>query len=185
MVEASSILSWYALNTKPHCELLVCTGLAQRGIESYLPALKAGRVGRETPFFPCYLFVHADLKQLGRSALQYLPGVRRLVAYDDAPVPVADALIEHIRIKLAELEHEVKDGRGQVLRHGDRVRITSGPLAGVDAVFDCSLSSHDRVRLLVDFIRRGASVEIDRGYIEKLKKDRLAEWARKQVQARY
>ena len=50
---------------------------------------------------------------------------------------------------------------------GDRVRITSGPLRDLDAVFDQSLSSVDRVRILLDVMGRMTPVEIDYTQIQK------------------
>ncbi len=166
------MLNWYALHTKPHSEKLVCNTLSARGVETYLPLWQPPRPSRRMrgprPFFPCYLFVHADLETLGVSALQYLPGVRRLVFSGGEPARVPPAAIDRIRVRLSELEKSITDGLGEPLAAGDRVMITSGPLAGLEAVFDRGLSDEARVRLLVDFLQRGTAVEIDREAIRKV-----------------
>jgi transcriptional antiterminator RfaH len=165
------VLSWYALNSKPHSEKSVYEGLTARGIEGYLPLWqpprRSPRAQALLPFFPCYLFALVDLEVVGLSALQYLPGVRRLVSCGDQPARVPQAAIERIRARLSEMERSITDAMGRPLAPGDRVLITGGPLAGLEASFDCRLSSDERVRLLVDFLQTGTHVEIDREFVQK------------------
>ena len=167
------MLNWYALNSKPHSEKIVHDGLSARGIEVYLPVLQApthgARAALARPFFPSYLFAHVDLDRVGLSALQYLPGVRRLVFCGDQPAPVPQAAIDRIRLRLKELEKGITDGAGEPLAPGDRVLITSGPLAGLEAVFDRRLSSEERVRVLINFLQRGMHVDIEREAVRKIR----------------
>ncbi len=166
------MLDWYALNSKPHSEKIVYDALLARGIEAYLPAWqppqRSTRARGPRPFFPCYLFAHADLDAIGLSVLQYLPGVRRLVFCGDQPARVPQVAIDRIRVRLAELEHSFTDAEGEPLFPGDRVVITDGPLAGLEAVFDRRLSSDARVRLLINFLQHGTRVEIERERIRKV-----------------
>ncbi len=163
------MLSWYALYTKPHKERQVEAVLASRGIETYLPLVPQGTRGtRPHAFFPCYLFAHVDLEAVGLSALQYVPGVRRLVFCGDQPARVPQAVIDRLQLRLSELDKCITDASGEPLTTGDRVVITSGPLAGFDAVFDRRLSSGERVRLLVNFLQRGTRVEIEREFVRKV-----------------
>ncbi len=165
------MLNWYALNTKPCSERSVVEALAVRGIEAYVPLWRRPRRGSRArasvPYFPGYLFAHVDLEAVGLSALQYLPGVRRLVFCGEQPARVPKASIDRIRTRLAELELSATDSMGESLAAGDRVVITGGPLAGLEASFDCRLSSDQRVRLLLDFIQTGAHLDIDRELVRK------------------
>ncbi len=165
------MLNWYALNSKPHSEQTVYDALVARGIEAYLPVWQPPRRTKRArgprPFFPCYLFAHADLEVVGLSALQYLPGVRRIVFCGDQPARVPPTAIERIRVRLKELEQCFTDAIGEPLSPGDIVTITDGPLAGLDAVFDRRLSSGERVRLLVNFLQRGLPVDIEREFVRK------------------
>ncbi len=185
MTEPFDHSAWYAIYCKPQAESLVLAQLQNKGIEGYLPlwqpAGRAGRVPGPKPYFPCYHFAHADLQVVGISALHYLPGVRHLVLSGGRPAEVPSVMIERIRQQLERQARAVTDAAGRTLVHGDPVRITGGPLAGFDAVFDCRLSSEQRVRILVNFIQKGTHVEIEREYIEKMN---LAEWARRQVTKR-
>jgi transcriptional antiterminator RfaH len=165
------MLNWYALNCKPHCERLVSVGLASRGIGAYLPlwqpSLHLTRVTRPHPFFPGYLFAHADLETVGLSALQYLPGVRRLVFYGDQPAPIPETAVLAIERRLAEMHKCIVDGVGQPLTKGDRVVITAGPFQGYEGIFDRRLSPEDRVRLFIDFSKKLTPLEIEREYVRR------------------
>ena len=54
------------------------------------------------------------------------------------------------------------------LRQGDRVRIRTGPLRDLEAVFDQPLSPKERVRILLNVLGRMTPVEIDYSQIEPL-----------------
>ena len=152
---------WYALYTKPRKERQVDALLQGRGIETYLPTVRRKVRRRDRPdrvvYFPCYLFALLDFKVTPHSSIAWMPGVRRIVAFGDQPAAVADEIIDLIRGRLSDVE-EVGYGR---LKKGDRVRIQSGPLRDLEAIFDQPLSSKDRVRVLLDVMGRMTPAEID------------------------
>ena len=92
------------------------------------------------------------------------PGMRRIVSTGDQPAIVADEIVALVRRRLEGAEEVDPDSPQQ----GDRVRITSGPLRDLEAVFDQSLSSADRVRILLDVMGRMTPVDIDRSEIAKI-----------------
>ncbi len=152
---------WYALYTKPHKERQVYTLLRGRNIEAYLPTVRRKVRRRDRPerivFFPCYLFARIDFEIVPRSSIDWMPGMRRIVCSGDRPTIVADEIVELIRRRLQDAE-EVGYGR---FKQGDRVRITSGPLRDLEAVFDQPLSAADRVRVLLEVMGRLTPVELD------------------------
>ena len=79
-------------------------------------------------------------------------------------VETADEIVALIRRRLKDIE-EVGYGK---LKQGDRVRITSGPLRDLEAVFDQPLSAADRVRVLLSVMGRMTPVEIDYSQIVPL-----------------
>ncbi len=165
------MLGWYALNSKPKSEQYVCEILFSRGIEVYLPLWHPpkgpGQVSKARPYFPSYLFARADLEVIGISALQYLPGVRRLVFCGDQPAQIEEAAIDEIRRRLAELDETVLDSVGRRLNQGDRVLITAGAFQGYEAIFDRRLSSGERVRVLIDFLQKRTPLELESQMIQK------------------
>jgi transcriptional antiterminator RfaH len=152
---------WYALYTKPKKEQQVAAQLEEEGIETYLPTVQRKVRRRDRPdrvvYFPCYLFARLDFEVVPRSSIAWMPGIRRIVAFGEQPAVVDDQLIRLIRRRLEDVEEVGYGG----LRQGDRVRIQSGPLRDLEAIFDRPLSSADRVRILLDVVGRMTPVDID------------------------
>jgi transcription antitermination factor NusG len=105
-----------------------------------------------------------DLSVVPRSTIDWMPGVRRIVGTGGQPAVVDDEIVETVRQRLDALE-EVGYGN---LKHGDRVRITSGPLRDLEAVFDKPMSPAHRVRILLDVVGRMTPVEIDYSEIKSI-----------------
>jgi transcriptional antiterminator RfaH len=159
------------VQTKPRAEHQVREALADKGLVVYLPLVKVARVNPRArpvvPLFPGYLFVQVDLVQVGQSAINWVPGVVRLVNFGGEPAVVPEAVVEHVKRRLAEVEKSGELGLGP-FRHGDRVRITTGPFRDLDAVFDQRLSAKGRTRVLIEFLGRLTAAEVDQDMLEKL-----------------
>lgn len=155
--------AWYALWTRSHCERLVAQQLSAKGFEAFLPEIptRRARAGiprmEPAPMFPGYLFVR-DAMTKGRYI--ELLNVRGLVrVLEDGwtrltPVPECD--IDSIQRLLAS---GVALYPHPHLRHGDRVRVVSGPLTGAEGVF---VSDKQRGRLVVsiDLLGRSVAAEV-------------------------
>lgn len=146
---------WYALHTKPHKERQVAWILRNRELEIFLPMLRVNpvnpRASRERAYFPNYLFACVDLDVTGLSALQWTPGLRRMVEFGDQPAIVPENLIVDLKRKLSDIRAAggvVLDG----MKAGDSIRVTSGPFEGYEGVFGLRLSGLDRVRVLLEII---------------------------------
>lgn len=127
------------------------------------------RASKIRPYFPGYMFICADLEQLGISYFQWMPHTRGLVQFGGEPAIVPEHLIAEIRarvIEIAEAGGEVFDG----LKPGDLVRITNGPFSGYEAIFDARLPGTERVRVLLQFLNdRQVPTEIAAGAIAQKK----------------
>ncbi len=153
---------WYALRTKPRQETLAATLLTGAGIEVYFPQERVHKQHGKPPvseaLFPGYLFGRLDPERAEIRLAGYTPGILYVVGYGGEPYPVPDDLIAYIRQRLARrLGRPDRDD----LRQGDRLVILSGPLRGVEAVFDRHLSATGRVRILVQILRRLCPAEVD------------------------
>ena len=164
-------LRWYTVRTKPRAEQQVEAALTRRGLTVYLPMVKVARVNPRarpiTPLFPGYLFVQADLEQVGQSAINWAVGVASLVSFGGEPAVVPEAVIQHIQSRVVEVQQSGALGLGR-LHKGDRVRITTGPLRDLDAVFDQPLSAKGRARVLIEFLGRLTAAEVDLEALDKL-----------------
>jgi len=163
--------NWYVLKTKPNREFVVREQLGSLEIESYLPLWQPAQLVNASkklrPYFPSYLFAKVDLQHIRLSSLVYLPGVNYVLMCDNRPVRVDQSVIDTISVRIRLLENSVTDAAGKLLVHGDRIRITGGPLEGYDAIFDKRLSAGDRVRILIDFLQKRTPVSIERNLVQK------------------
>jgi transcriptional antiterminator RfaH len=159
---------WYAVHTKPNAEYQTATALQRRGVETYIPELESPnhRNGRDKkPFFPCYLFARVDFEVTCLSQLQWTPGLRRVVAFDDRPIPLEDETIHLIRRKLngvcddGQLAHD--------FHPGEAVRISDGPMQGMMAIFEGPSSPAERVRVLLTFLGRARRAHVSTSDLEK------------------
>lgn len=152
---------WYAVFTIPRHEKRTASHLLQRHIESFLPLYKAKHRWKnrctvivELPLFPNYLFVRIDPQE--RLRVLRVPGVRSIVSCGPEPLPVPDQYISGLRDGLLKCEIEPHPG----LEVGDRVSITTGPMAGMEGVLDRQKNTF-RVVLKLEMIGRSVAVEVD------------------------
>ena len=153
---------WYALHSHPHKEDLLWRQVEAHGIEVFNPRSHTIR-----PYFPGYLFVHADLELLGASVFQWMPYSTGLVTFGGEPSIVPDALVFSLRRRIEEIAAaggELFDG----LQPGDPVIIQSGPFEGYEAIFNARLSGLERVRVLLKMLsERSLIVELPSGSVAK------------------
>jgi transcription antitermination factor NusG len=151
--------AWYVLYTKPNSEHRVAHALTARGFTAFLPLLAARPAERAVPLFPSYLFVRCDLETTGLSALEYLPGLCRVLSFEGKPAVVPNQAIEMIRAELHRIEEE-----GGLPRHpfkpGDEVIVDRGPLAGLSGVFQGPVGPAERVHILLRFLGQANRAEV-------------------------
>lgn len=162
---------WYAMRSKPHKEDFLWGQLLARKIECFFPCTRVQTVNprarKVRPYFPGYVFVRADLEQIGLSALQWMPGAGGLVAFGGQPASIPDPMLNAIRNRV----DEINASGGEVLagiRKGETVTIQSGPFEGYEAIFDTRLSGNDRVRVLLNLInKQQLPLELPTGQIQR------------------
>ena len=174
MVEEATGAEWYAIQTKPHKEFLARDALARLdSVQPYLPALRVDPVNPRSrkirPFFPGYLFIQADLQSVGLTTIRRTLGVVRMLGgAGDQPTTIPANLIEQIRQGVDASQHEEETTGLGGFRHGDRVRITHGPFAGYEGMFDTRLGGKRRSQILIEFLGRETRAEVDARSLEKL-----------------
>ena len=153
--------NWYAAYTCANQEKRVAQQLERRAVESFLPLYesvrrwKDRRVRLHLPLFPGYVFVRFALRD--RLQVLTIPGVVNLVGFDGHPAKVPAEDIEAIRVCLA--------GRRTMhphcyAQHGARVRLLSGPLAGLSGIVVRQRNS-TRFVISLELLQRSVTVEID------------------------
>lgn len=168
--------NWYALRVKPHKEKAVFQQLQAQDAEIYFPSIsvkpKNPRSAKSKPYFPGYMFLKANLEEIGQNAFSWIPGTQGLVSFGDTPAIVPAALITELKQKLDALNKAVESNKLDI-KKGDRVRITEGPFAGFDAIFDMQLPGNERVQILLAFLSNHPhTIKLSQDAIEKLDKQK-------------
>ncbi len=128
-------LHWYAFVTKPRHEKKVKIYLDALGITNFLPLRKSlhqwkdRRRWVEMPLFSCYIF--CQIPYVNRYDVLKVPSVVRIVSFNQQPTPVKQSEIEAIQ-RLLQHNQDIFVEEG--LAPGDQVRITSGPLIGMEGM---------------------------------------------------
>jgi len=159
---------WYAVMAKPRKEQTSASFLEQAGIETYYPEVnecfsdKGRRCVRRASLFPGYFFARFDYDKQYRT-VSYCRGVRKIVAFGQAPAEVESGLLDDIRSRLSRQDMTLIPR----LTHGEVVRISHGPLAGIEGVFDSCLSGKARVVVLLRALSYQSRVVLERSDIER------------------
>jgi len=152
--------SWYVVYSKPHKEEQVRLHLGLKGIESFFPRLQlpasSGRNKGVAPLFPNYLFVRLDLAAESHYVI-WAPGVKRIVSFGDAPIPLEDGTVQFLKEKADA--HGIIRARSQ-LRAGQQVEISGGPFDGFTGIIENPPNAKGRVKILLKLLSRQISVRL-------------------------
>ncbi len=128
---------------------------ADKGLDIFYPRLRVNpvnpRASKIKPFFPGYMFVHADIEAQGMGAFMWMPHSLGLVCFGGLPGKVPDSVINGLR-QMVDASQTVDDVSFKGLKRGDRVRVVSGPLSGYEGIFEVGLSGGDRVKVLLTLL---------------------------------
>jgi transcription antitermination factor NusG len=151
---------WYALMMRSRFEMKSQGILTDKGIETFLPLIEEVHIWSDRkklvkePLFRGYLFVKTDLKR--KVEILETSGVVKFVEFSGKPVFIPEYQIEWVRRATAEPR---KVQRENYLEAGDRVRVTSGPLTGLEG-FVVQARGHARLVISVSTIAQSFSIEI-------------------------
>ncbi len=158
-------LEWYAVWTKSHSEQLVADQLVAKGLDIFLPKISVWsrrngvRHAIRVPMFSGYLFLRGNVdKNVYLDVIKARGVVRMLGDRWDCLSPIScreiEALQQLVNSGLAVTPHSY-------LREGQNVRITAGPLKGVEGILTENKSEKGLLVLSVELLRRSVAVQID------------------------
>lgn len=151
---------WYAAQTCANREWRIASHLAGRAVEHFLPAYRSvrqwsdRRVRVDRALFPGYVFVR--LPALERLRVLEIPGVVRLVSVAGRPAPIEEGEINAIARLLGA---GYRAAPHPYLHPGRRVRLTAGPLRGLEGAI-VRRKNGTRFVVSVDLIARSMAVEV-------------------------
>jgi transcription antitermination factor NusG len=158
-VVTTSGSAWYVLYTRPNHEKSVANIVAGSGGEVFLPLYKSLRRWKDRtkevslPLFPSYVFLRGRSDR--RPPTPPTSGVHGFVEFGDKPAAVSQKEIEAIRRVINE---GVEVEPHPFLHCGDRVRVKSGPLAGIEGILT---RKKDLFRLVLSITLLGRSVSVE------------------------
>jgi transcription antitermination factor NusG len=158
--------AWWALYTRHQHEKVVADILTAKGFEVFLPLYESLRRWKDRskmlslPLFPCYVFVRGGLDR--RLQVVTTPGVHMILFTGERVAVIPEGEIEAIR-KTVEGPFRVEPH--PFLKCGERVRVTQGPLEGVEGILSRKKNLF-RLVLSVEMLAQSVAVEIDASDVE-------------------
>lgn len=154
---------WYLVHTKPRQEKCALTNLEQQGYECYLPTMSCERLKEgvltilDEPLFPRYLFIRLGHGDAAKSwaPIRSTRGVSRLVKFGLEPSKVDDDLIDLLKAR----ESIANDTPERLFVAGDKVRLTSGPFAGIEGIYQMA-EGERRVMVLIELMSKRVAVRV-------------------------
>jgi transcription antitermination factor NusG len=159
---------WHALYTRHQHEKVAAQALAGKGFEVFLPQYRTVHQWKDRqkeislPLFPNYVFIHGGLDRMLH--IVTTPGVHSLVSWGGRPADIPSEEIEAVR-RLVESPLPVEPH--PFLKCGDRVRVKSGPLEGIEGIL-IRKTRGVRLVLSVEMLSRSAAVEVDIRVVERV-----------------
>ena len=160
--------SWCAIYTRHRHEKGIAQVLSAKGFDVFLPLYNATHRWKDRtvrlalPLFPCYLFLRGMRER--RLDVVTTPGIVSILSFNGEPAVIPETEIESVR-KAVEWGNRVEPH--PFLRCGDRVRVISGPLQGLEGILVRKKNLY-RLVLSVEILERSAAVEVDVSSVERV-----------------
>ncbi len=164
--------AWYLVHTKGRQEDTAITNLQRQNFRCYMPMLYVQKVRRgkpavvAEPMFPSYVFVQLDtsenIKGQSWSPIRSTLGVRDLVKFGGHPAKVDADLITALQGR-----EQLQQSNPQALfAAGDKVVITDGPFAGIEAIYQTA-DAEQRSMILLSMLNKPVAMRIEPGKLRK------------------
>jgi transcription termination/antitermination protein NusG len=156
---------WYGLQTRPRHEKIVAHRLAERGVTTFLPLVTEvhrwsdRKKSVELPLFSCYVFAKFVPNRVERLRVLRVEGVFGLVGAQGEGTPIPHSEIDAVR---SLVETEIPWSSHPFLKIGQRVRIRSGALDGMEGIL-VSRNGDRSLIISVEAIQRSLAVRVE-GY---------------------
>ncbi len=154
---------WFAIWTRSRHEKLVRDQLEKKSdVDVFLPTIgkwsrwKDRKKKIDWPLFPGYVFARFVADE--RVGILKVDGVVQIISNNGMLSAIPDEEIDSIRTLV---ESELAYDPVPLIKEGDMVKVTSGPLKGVIGRLITKKGAQARLVLSVDLIGQAVSVEVD------------------------
>jgi transcription antitermination factor NusG len=159
-----SELPWFVAHTRPRCEKKLAEYCERQGFHVTLPCYRSVKkydrktVVFEKPLFPNYVFLRLE------------PAHKQKVYQSDYVANLLEVTDQELfERQLGDILHSLETETEVILAPhitvGTRVKITSGPLRGVEGIVE-NRSGVTYVHLRLDFIAQGVAVKVEASELE-------------------
>ena len=160
---------WFAVHTRARHERVVVQRFRDKGLTTFLPVVTQIRRWSdrqktiEVPLFGCYVFVKIMPSNEDRQKILRTDSVFDLVGVPRQGTPIPDEQIDAVR---TIVEERVNWESYPFLKIGERVRIRSGALDGIEGIL-VSRDGKRSVVVSVDAVQRSLAVRVEGYEIER------------------
>lgn len=160
--------AWFALYVRHRHEKAVAQVISGKGLTVFLPLYKTAHRWKDRmkdltlPLFPNYVFVLAPPDR--RHFVLSTPGIYDFVRLSGVPAPIPAEEIEAVR---QAVSHGLNAEPHPFLKSGDRVRVKSGPLGGLEGILVRKKNFY-RLVLSVELLVKSISAEVDVADVERV-----------------
>jgi transcription antitermination factor NusG len=150
---------WFAVYVKYRHEKNIALALHGKGYEAFLPTyVKAHRNSKtvEMPLFPGYIFCRLDTSNT--LPVLTIPGVFSILGNGRGPEPISEVDIDGIRVMTSA---GLTPCPWPYVSTGQSLRLTSGPLRGVEGVV-VDASNAKWLVVSVHLLQRSVAVKVER-----------------------
>jgi transcriptional antiterminator RfaH len=146
--------SWFLAQLNPNCGPLAERNLKRQGFKTFLPLeertrrLRGRFVATVSPLFPGYIFVSLSAVGGHWRSINSTNGVTRIVSFGGVPAPVPNDIVTSLMERCDDTGTLLPP---KLLKPGDKVQLTSGPLADLVATI-LSIAPDRRIWVLMDIM---------------------------------
>lgn len=165
MPEAENVLPWFAVQVRSKFEGRVSTALNGAGYDTFLPTYRDRRTWSDrikevkVPLFPGYTFCRFNPQR--RLPILQIPGVIDVVSFGNQPAPVPEDEILAVR---SVIETDLAVRPWPFLQVGQKLRISKGPLSGVEG-FLVEFKQSFRLVVSITILNRSVAAELDGAWV--------------------
>ena len=151
---------WFAIQVRPRYEKTAGDILRNKGYEEFVPLYKEKRQWSDrikivtVPLFAGYIFCRFNAS--AHAPIVTTPGVVRIIGSGKELLPIEEGEVEAIQ---AVIRCGYKAHPHAYTKIGDKVRITEGPLSGIEGVL-VGYKNGSRLVLSVNLVQSSIAVEI-------------------------
>jgi len=150
--------AWYLVQSKPRNEARALENLVRQGYTTYLPLIEVERLQRGKllkkmePLFPRYLFLQLEEGNDNWGPIRSTLGVAGMVRFGHMYAMVSEEVIDHVRKRTQEV-------RQSLFAAGEAIRVVSGPLLGLEGIFEIA-DGEQRSFVLLEFMQKQQRVSV-------------------------